>query len=298
MNQQSEAHWHDAALRDLAALLRPEEAVRALALFGTSALTVESPAGEETAEAEGPARRSLTPDYWSDVDLLLVVDEPARARFHPSLTWLRPLGELYAWDQSESPWWAVTRACFTDFRRFDFVITTEAALAEIDRWPHVPFWRGTRTLFSRSPAVEALLARPFPRPAPPLISGEEFQRLANGFWFKGMLVVQKVMRDDRLIALHLALEMVQECAVLGMLLRDRAEGTAHHRHGGSGNAVADRLQATRHPHTPAGILATVEASALAFDALAAEWDPAYESRRGPLLGWIEEARRTLRGEAK
>jgi hypothetical protein len=78
-----------------------------------------------------------------------------------------------------------------------------------------------------------------------------------------------------------------------MLLRDRAEGTAHHRHGGSGNAVVDRLDATRHQHTAAGILETVEESAIAFEALAAEWSPDYESRRGPLLAWIKEARRKL-----
>lgn len=272
-------HWQDDALRDLVALLQGDEAVRALALFGTA----------------GGAEQ----DVWSDVDLLLVVDEAARERFHPALEWLQPLGEVYTWDQSANPWWSVTRACFTDFRRSDFVLTTEAALARVEEWPHVPFWRGQErsdargVLFSRSPVVDEVLARPFPRPEPPLIAGDEFERLANGFWFKGMLAVQKVMRDDRLIALHLALEMVQKCAVLGMLLRDRAEGTAHHRHGGSGNAVADRLEAARHPHTAAGILATVEDSAVAFDALAADWSPAYESRRGPLQEWIGQARRML-----
>jgi predicted nucleotidyltransferase len=273
MNQRTESHWQEDAIREVTALLRPDEGVRALAMFGTAAGT--------------------EPDVWSDIDLLLVVDEAARERFHPALEWLQPLGEVYTWDQSESPWWSVTRACFADFRRFDFVITTEAALGQIDRWSHVPFWRGTRVLFSRSPVVDAVLARPFPHPAPPLISPDEFQQMQNGFWFKGMLAVQKVMRDDRLIALHLALEMVQECAVLGMLLRDRAEGTAHHRHGGSGNAVASSLETTRHLHTAAGILATVETSAVAFESLAAEWSAEYQEARGPLLAWIEQARRSL-----
>jgi predicted nucleotidyltransferase len=262
--------WQEAAIQDLVRLLQPNEAVRAVALFGTAA--------------------QPHPDVWSDIDLLMVVDEAAKEQFHPAMDWLEPLGDLYTWDQSSSPWTSVTRACFTDFRRIDFVITTEAAMEQVDRWPHVAFWNGTRILFSRSSRVDDVLARVFPRPGPPLISPEEFQQMVNAFWFKGMLTVQKVMRDDLLIALHLALEMVQDCAVLGMLLRDRAEGTAHHRHGGSGNEVVDHLEATRFPYTAAGILDAVEQSSIAFDALASQWSADYQDRRAPLLDWIRLAR--------
>src|SRR5205823_1290369 len=122
--------WQEAAIEAVVRLLQPDEAVRALALFGTAT--------------------QPQPDVWSDIDMLLVVDEAAKERFHPALDWLKPLGELYTWDQSAGPWTSVTRACFADFRRIDFVITTEAALEQVDEWPHVPFWKGTRTLFSRS----------------------------------------------------------------------------------------------------------------------------------------------------
>jgi hypothetical protein len=122
---------------------------------------------------------------------------------------------------------------------------------------------------------------------------EEFQVMVNGFWFKGMLALTKVMRDDRLIALHLALEMVQDCCVLGMLLRDRAEGTDHHRHGGAGNEVAKALEATRHPHTAAGLLDALEQAAVAFDHLAARWSGEYREQRVPLLSWIRHVRLNL-----
>jgi predicted nucleotidyltransferase len=270
--------WQEAAIEALVRLLQPDEAVRALALFGAAA--------------------QPQPDVWSDIDLLLAVDEGAKERFHPVLDWLKPLGELYTWDQSAGPWTSVTRACFTDFHRIDFIITTEAALEQIDEWPHVPFWKGTRLLFSRSPTVDRVLARTFTAPPPPLISDEEFERMVNSFWFKGMLAVQKVMRDDRLIALHLALEMVRDCCVLGMLLRDRAEGTAHHRRGGSGNKVAARLEATRHPHTALGILDSLEQSSLAFDTLATQWSESYREQRGPLLEWISLARGTWSGNSE
>jgi hypothetical protein len=235
-------------------------------------------------------------DLWSDIDLLLVVDAEAKGRFHPATDWLAPLGKLYAWEQSSNPFASVTRVCFRDFRRIDFVITTEAALEQAEDWPSIAFWKGTRTLFSRSPRVDRVLARTFTPPVPRLISPDEFQSMAHAFWFKGALAVTKVVRNDLLIALHLALEMVQDCCVLGMLLRDRSEGTAHHRHGGVGNETVAQLAPARQPYTAAGILRTLEESSIAFDRLAAQWSDAYREQRHPLLAWINVARQTLAEE--
>jgi hypothetical protein len=266
--------WQETTIEDLRRVLEPDEGVRALVLFGTAVQPSEQ-------------------DAWSDVDLLLVVDERARERFYPATDWLAPLGELYTWEQSSNPFTSVTRACFTDFRRIDFVITTESALEQVSAWPGVPFWRGARSLFSRSPQVDRVLARTFAAPVPPLIAPEEFQAMVNGFWFKGMLAVTKVVRNDQLIALHLALEMAQDCCVLGMLLRDRLEGTAHHRHGGVGNETVAHLAPTCQPYTASGILDSLEQSSIAFDRLAARWSDAYEEHRQPLLEWIGAARRAL-----
>jgi hypothetical protein len=268
--------WQAAAIEQLMRLFQPDPDVVVLAVFGS----VLQP----------------DPDLWSDIDLLLVVEKSAQARFHPATDWLASLGELYTWDQSANPFVSVTRACFRDFRRLDLLITTEPALKQIDNWPSIAFWKGARVLFSRSPSVDQALARPF-APAPPgLISAEQFWEMVNGFWFKGMLAVTKVTREDLLIALHLALEMVQECCVLGMLLRDRAEGTAHHRHGGMGNDVVMQLEATRHPYTAAGILDCLEQAAITFDDLAARWSSAYTPQRQPLCRWVELARRSLVAE--
>jgi hypothetical protein len=268
--------WQEITLQDLTRWLQPNEAVRALVLFGT------------TAERQQ--------DVWSDVDVLLVVDEAAMGRFYPATDWLLPLGELYTWNQSADPFTSVTRVCFNDFRRIDFVITTEAALEQVDEWPRVPFWKGIRTLISRSPRVDELLARTFDCARPRLLSPDQFQAMVNGFWFAGTLAVTKVMRNDLLIALHLALEMMQDCCVLGMLLRDRSEGTDHHRHGGTGNDVVADLEATRYPFTALGILDMLEQTSLAFDRLAARWSDSYQERRQPLLSWISFARDSLTRE--
>ena len=239
--------WQDDAVRELVALLRPDEGVLALALSGSCARA-------------GPGR-----DVWSDVDALVVLEDAAVGRFFPSVEWLRPFGELFAYEQSSSGLTHTTRVCFGDFRRLDLVLMTEAALARVDSWGMVSFWEGTRTLFSRSAAVDEILARKFERPRPPLVTREQFLALVNQFRFKAAQAVVKVARGDLLIALHLALDLARDCCVLGMLLRDRAEGTAHHRGGGAGSELASR------------------------------WSEDYAAGRAPLLAAIARARRDLSG---
>lgn len=114
--------------------------------------------------------------------------------------------------------------------------------------------------------------------------------MMNRFWFKAVIASYKVVRQDFLIALHLALDLVRDCCVLGMQLRDRAEQTDHHRKGGLGNQIVDQLKATQQPYTPAGILNIIEQSAVQFDELASQWSDAYQPHRHPLLEWLRHIR--------
>jgi hypothetical protein len=262
--------WHESLIGQLRDLVSGDAAVAALAVVGSG------------------ARDRL--DAWSDLDALLVVERLAFDRFFPALAWLEPLGGVYAFEQHRGEFSAVTRICFEDLRRLDLIVTTAAALARHGEWPRVPFAGGSRVVFSRSTAVDATLARPL-APPPPQISDQEIADLANGFWFKGVVAVQEAVRGDLLVALHLSLELIQDCCVLAMLLRDRATGTT--RHGNSGGQAVAELEPTRNPHTAAGILDTIEQCGLAFDRLAGQWSAAMTERRRPLLAWVAAAREEL-----
>jgi len=117
-------------------------------------------------------------------------------------------------------------------RCIDFVITTEASSgSRWTDWPGRPVWRGILAALSRAaPRVDSCACQENSRPRwPPLISPQEFPGDGEtGFWFKGMLggPPKGGARGDLLIApAPLALEDGQDCCVLGMLLRDRLEGT-------------------------------------------------------------------------
>jgi Streptomycin adenylyltransferase len=263
--------WQAPAIHDLVTLLEPDEAVQALLLKGS----LSNP--------------QIQADSWSDVDVTIVVADGFLHTFFPTIAWLAPLGELYTFSQSSDERTRTTRACFADFRRLDCVFVQEC-----DFSIQAIHSEAVQPLFSRSPLVDGILAKAT-LTVPPVatVTSEQFEQMVNAFWFKGMLTTSKVMRNDLLIATHLALELVQDTCVLAMMLRDREKGTSHHREGGMGNALIAQLDAERHPYTPIGLLESVKQSSILFDTLAAQWSADYQARRHPLLAWISYALETL-----
>jgi predicted nucleotidyltransferase len=264
--------WQEATVRELGDVLVHDPEVEALAVVGSG------------------ARSGL--DAWSDLDVLIVVRPEAFARFFPGLGWLERLGRLYAYEQHREETRGVSRVCFEDLRRLDAIVTTGEALSRSGNWAGL-LAGGARVIFARGPEIERVLGGAYAAPRP-AVSDEAFAALVNGFWFKAVVAVQKVVRGDLLVALHLSLELVQECCVLAMMLRDREAGTTKHRDG-VGDDLVTELEEIVRPFRAAGILDSIEQSAVAFDGLAGRWAEGYREKRGPLLAWVAAARRALAG---
>jgi hypothetical protein len=265
-------HWQDRVLDDLISYLEPDEDVLGLLLFGSL------------------SKLEFHPDEWSDIDILLVVKEEKIAEYFPSVAWLAHFGPLYTYTQSADDFSCTTRVCFENFNRIDLVITTEANLAEINKWPGIPFSSGVKVLLSRSKIVDEIAAQQFIQRQTAPATQEQFLALVRSFRFKSMLAVNKVVRNDLLIALHLAQDLVRDCCVLAMMLRDRATGTNIHKDGEIGNQFVAQLEVTQQPFTPPGILDSVKASHEVFEKLALEWSDSYQENRRLLFNWIEKAK--------
>lgn len=232
-------------------------------------------------------------DLWSDIDLLIVIEDSAIGEFYPSVDWISALGRLLAVEQYHYADRTVTRVCFSDLRRVDFVFTPVSALSTIQDWGAQYLLKRTRVRYAKSSIIHDVFTKSTVPPAPPLISPEDFNRLVNRFWFRQVTAVAKVIRGDLLIGLHLALESVQDCCVLAMLHRDRETGTSHHQTGGVWNRFVAELDDNRRSYSPTGILESLADSSELFDQLAKQWDFAYESRRKPILDWIAMARASI-----
>lgn len=267
--------WQESMLDELNLYFEPREDVLGLILFGSL------------------SHPESHPDDWSDIDVLVVVKDGTVDNFFPTVEWMADFGRLYTYSQSGDEFRYTTRACFEDLNRIDFVITTEGNLAKINRWSSIPISSSIRVIFSRSVIVDRVARHgQFPHPFTPA-TDERFQELVRNFRFKSTQAVHKVVRNDLLIALHLSQDLIRDCCVLGMMLRDRAAGTNIHRHGGAGNQLVAQLEKARKPFTPGGILDGIQESNEIFDRLAGEWSDEYQEGRQPLSRWIGKARAEL-----
>lgn len=262
--------WQQKAIERVKAVLEADDDVKGLVLIGSY------------------TRTDVGTDIWSDIDLVVTVADEALSRFSPATDWISAIGEPYCFSQSNTDDYHVTRAYLIDGSRLDIVIVSESSLERIGEWETNPLRYMNTCLFSRSPALDRALSMSFPPPTLKPVSSEEFDRMANDFWFKGMLAVSKIGRTELLVALHLCLDMIRDCLVLAMMLRDRETGSDHHRDGSQGNHSVGELENACRPFTAAGMLQSIMQSALTFDRLAGQWTECYKPRSGPLSQWIEQ----------
>ena len=223
-------------------------------------------------------------DGWSDLDLIVVVADAAMERFTRGLQWLAPIGEVYAWDASSAPDRQTVRVCFADLRRVDFLVVPESRFAAFASAPG-PLQGGARVVLDRTDGALAQALRwvPAEGAGDAADTGEEaFRRMEREFRWNGVLSAVKVGRGDLLIGAHLALEMAQSCLVLGMLLRDRALGTRHHRHGDR-VALPLRLPPVL---TSEGVIDLIVTAVQNWETLAAQWEPGYVFPKAPLLALL------------
>ena len=258
--------WQQPFIEALQQHLYTHEDILALVVFGSAALP------------------EATIDLWSDVDVLLVTTDEGLSTFFPGIAWLRPLAPIYAYEQHTNDRTHTTRLCFTDMRRADLVFMTAAALKQQDQ---AKFWQPGRVIFSKVPAVTEQLLKANSAPSFSLPSPAEFERIVEQFWYRSTFAIYKVIREDWLIAWHLSLELIQDCCVLGMMLRDRREQTNHHRSGGMGNNLVAQLPTFPESYSATAILEVIAQTAVLFDDLAGQWSEAYEGRKRPLLAWIQ-----------
>ncbi len=209
--------WHDATITKLHTILSNDEAVRGIFQLGSFA----------GAHAQV--------DAWSDLDLLLVVADEAIEQFDPSSAWREILGDVYAIDSYQHADYSTFRTFYTDGRHIDWLIAAQSSFMHLNAWSNNPLAYGYNILYAASERIQTLAEGSTP-PIPFLPPSEaDFKQLVNSFRFKGMLAVTKAARNDLLIAEHVALDLVRDCLLLAMWLRDRETGTVHHRDGHAGN---------------------------------------------------------------
>ena len=186
-------------------------------------------------------------DPRSDVDVGVVVDDDDTIEdWHLGLQWIAPVGRVWATDRSGGPLRKTTRVVFADCRRLDLIFYGQS----LGR-PDLP----GREVWSRPSGSAHQGER---SPVPPAQALGPLGALVNQFRFTASLAVVKLARADELIGLHLALECVRLCLVVGMVLRD--EGAPEQEWSGLPQAVGS----VKMPGGTSSALSMIEQSAVVF----------------------------------
>lgn len=267
--------WHEQAISQLSQLLEQDSAVKALILTGS------------LADAE------VQEDAWSDVDAKIIVSDHALEHYFPSDAWLSPLGQCFGAERYDAPLTKTHRVFLDGFRHFDLTFIPESALLDAAKWDHNPFYPSYLVRWSKLPDLETYV-KLLPRPAEYQDETREvIKSMIDAFWFKAAVAITKVVRNDLLIGMHLALDLVRDCLVVQMIRRDRAKRTVIHRTGGWGNDITRRLSLGCRGQSSLKILDCVRMSCEIFDELVAELDPDYKLRGAYLYPHIETAKQRI-----
>jgi aminoglycoside 6-adenylyltransferase len=172
--------------------VRPD--VRAVVLVGSQA-RVDAPA-----------------DEFSDVDLVVLVDDPDG--YAESEAWLEELGDVLLTFVEET---AVggqreRRVLFRSGLEVDFALIPASELGRLTAEPEVAsvFARGYRVLHDELGVGEVVA--PPPRPAPP--STAELGRLSHDFWYHALWAAKKLRRGETYVA-----KQACDCYLKALLVR-------------------------------------------------------------------------------
>ncbi len=256
--------WQPIAIQQFTDLLKDRDEVLSVAIIGSGA---QSPKHMDT---------------FSDVDVLIILDNSALDNYFPELDWLSTLGDIFAYERHTGEFIKTIRICYTDFRRFDLVLTTISAL-EQDKVRQSLIARQRRTLFNHDPNIDLYLDKTKVNYEPSPMSSVDFEVFVNQFWFKQVIALQKIARNDLLVALHLALDAIRDCLVIGMLLRDQKDETWNH--------IINNLKQINQTYTLSGILQTLSHTGQTFDDFARYYSDNYKPRSSIYKRWIDSVDR-------
>lgn len=232
-------------------------------------------------------------DIWSDIDLIVVVEDDKIPEFANDLGWLKPLGTIFAYQNKGDEYSTTIRVVFEDFKRTDFVFTTVSALKAIVQSPRSNLWQNIKVIYSDSEVIKTLLDSEYIPEKPKEFSKKQFQDLVNNFWFISSLSLSKVIRKDLLVALHLALDLYKECLLLAILIRDKETGTTLHKTGGMGNDLAKSIHIPLKDTSQEAILDLLKQCGQEFQKLCVKWNPKCPDQFATFELLIRKARKDI-----
>jgi len=267
--------WHWETLERIISILRANEGARALVLVGSLNNNPD------------------LVDEWSDIDLVLVVLDEDKPRWMESTSWFEGVQKPLFTSGLDFPHGKLHEIYLDGYRRVEFLVISESALKGGQPWSENPLTGGYRILFSHIADLESIIGRiPSPgKPQSPLPGVVE--KMSERFWPRAVIAVKKVMRNDLLIAQHLAFQLARDCLVLQMIRRDRHFDTNIHRTGGWGNDILDELGKDGISNNQRAVISVIDRYCRVFESMAKICGERYTERYLVFSMFLKDAQRQL-----
>jgi aminoglycoside 6-adenylyltransferase len=153
------------------------------------------------------ARTELPADEWSDLDIMLAVNNPAY--YLDSTDWLKAIDEVKILFLETLPMNSGTerRVLFECGLDVDFIFASAAQLKknlhkEPDELTRSLYSRGYKVLFDKDSLIPAPDKAPETHTARRMITEEEFTEAANDFWYHSVWTAKKLRRGELWTALR------------------------------------------------------------------------------------------------
>ncbi|MBP9703033.1 aminoglycoside 6-adenylyltransferase [Candidatus Woesebacteria bacterium] len=245
--------WHDSTLQHISSILKANNDVIALYVFGSF------------------TEDALEIDQWSDLDLLIIVQDDAIKNFYPMFDWLSSLGKILAYEQSNNKYQYVSKILFEENKKIDVLIVKESNVTN-----QIFHDKNLRLIFSKSTKMKTNINNQANSKINLYLYN--LDELSNSFWYLAYTALAKTYRNDLIIGLHLTLDLYKKYLELLMWFRDKELKTNIHRIGGLYNDKVTKLHFKNSISSRVELIEMIKNVSIEFDLLAKQWDTNYISK--------------------
>lgn len=233
-------------------------------------------------------------DRWSEIALLIITNSPTAWRTFLDPSFLGRAGRVFHADIQHAEHFITLALTLEDFQQVRLVVVPQDRLRTVIQSGQAT-WSQLLMLQSRSETVTQLLQTP-PTPPPTPTLDEEFARVQTLFHEvrdKAIRAIVAVVRDDRLSALNLVLDMLHDVMLMRQIWQRYHSQVAEDEgaQAYSGNDFADSmppLDGSAHR-----LLQLIEWGLWEFSSSARNLFPQWDERNHTLMTAIAQARHAL-----
>ncbi|WP_274364757.1 nucleotidyltransferase domain-containing protein [Paenibacillus thermotolerans] len=161
-------------------------------------------------------------DFWSDYDLLVVLEPEAALNEHYFIQAVERIGTVIGCESYRKPESFLYR---TAIEHNESIHLLDASICTYNEWLTEESASNTSTVVYGQIHADEVKERQTD------FSFDSYESKVSEVWFKYFVAIKKFARNDNLIGLHLLLELVREYLVVEMIERDIQQGTNIHRFG-------------------------------------------------------------------